>query len=96
MPLSLSINTGTPLPNGQVFPLDNDSVVGLTLDPLNPIFVGSVGVLDAAGAATATFYVPPLQLLSGLTCYSSALTIDTPTFPVVRTIIAKPVAVPIL
>ena len=95
MPLSLSMHVGTLLPDGQLFPLDHDAVLDLTMDPFNAVFVGSVGVLDASGTATATLNVPPLPVLSGIALYSSALTIDAPTFPLVRTIITSPVMVTI-
>ena len=95
MPISLGANNGITLPDGRVFPLDLDSVLEFTLDPLNPILVGSFGLLDAQGQGTATFNVPALPWLSGLTVYSAALTLDAPTFPLIRTIVSAPVAVTI-
>jgi len=89
MPLALGTGTGITLPDGRVFPLDQDSVLDFTVDPFNPIFVGSFGVLNAQGRGTATFYVPPLPWLSGLTVYSAALTLDPPTFPLIRTIVSE-------
>ncbi|MCK5940802.1 MAG: CRTAC1 family protein [Planctomycetes bacterium] len=93
--MSFSTANGIALPSGDVFPLDHDALLSLTLDPSNPILVGSVGTVPANGEATATLHVPPLPLLSGLTCYSAALTTDVPSFPVVRTVVAKPIAIQI-
>ena len=93
--LSLSANTGIALPDGDVIPIDFDFVTALTLDPLNPVLVGSVGTLDQTGAATATLNVPPLPFLSGWTLYGAALTTDQPTFPYARTVLAHPITIAI-
>ena len=95
MVLSLSANNGIPLGNGDVLPIDFDPLTQITLDPNNPIFVGSIGTLDPVGEATATLFVPPLALLSGLTVYVGAVTTDVPTFPIARTTLVEAVAIPI-
>jgi len=94
--LSFSANTGLPLGNGESLPIDFDPLTQITLDPFNPIFVGSVGNIDAAGNATATLNIPPLPFLSGFQVYSSGLTLDyTGPFSGVRTVQSRAVAIPI-
>ena len=88
MVLSLSNTVGTSLGPNAVLPIDFDSLAALTIDPANPILVGSNGSLDAQGDASATVNIPPLPFLSGFTIYAAALTIDAPLFPFARTVIA--------
>lgn len=88
MVLSLSNTVGTSLGPNAVLPIDFDSLAALTIDPANPILVGSNGSLDAQGDASATVNIPPLPFLSGFTIYAAALTIDAPLFSFARTVIA--------
>lgn len=92
--LSLSANNGIPLGNGNILPIDFDALTQITLDPANPIFVGSVGIVDAAGNATATLNVPPLPFLSGFQVFSSGLTLDSAApFNGARTVLARAVTI---
>lgn len=93
--LSLSANYGIPLGNGNFLPIDFDALTQITLDPSNPFFVGSVGIVDAAGNASATLNVPPLPLLSGLSVFSSGLTTDVAPFYGVRTVLTDVVTIAI-
>ncbi len=92
--LSFSNNVGTPVGN-QTLPIDFDALTATTLNPSNPIFVGSIGTVDANGDASATLFVPPLPILSGLTVYAGGLTVDPANFPVARTVLNESVAIPI-
>ena len=92
--LSFSSQVGIPLGN-QTLPIDFDALTAVTLDPLNPFFVGSVGALDANGDASATLFVPPIVELSGLTVYAGGFTTDPVNFPLVRTVLQRAVAIPI-
>ena len=74
---------------------DFDALTAFTLDPTNPIFVGSIGTIDANGSANATLFVPPVPLLSGLTVYAGGLTTDPANFLVARTVLREAVAIPI-
>lgn len=94
--LSFSANTGLPLGNGETLPIDFDPLTQITLDPANPIFVGSIGTVDAAGNATATLNVPPFPFLSGFTVYAGGMTLDNNApFNPVRTVLSRAVAIPI-
>tara|TARA_R110002096_G_scaffold400674_1_gene597319 strand:- start:5061 stop:6935 length:1875 start_codon:yes stop_codon:yes gene_type:complete len=95
MVLSFSATNGIPLGNGDVLPIDFDALTQITLNPFNPIFVGSIGTLDGAGLATATLNVPPVPLLAGLTVFVGAVTTDAPTFPIARTTLVNAVAISI-
>jgi hypothetical protein len=92
--LSFSNNVGTPVGN-QTLPIDFDALTATTLNAANPIFVGSLGTVDANGDASATLFVPPLPILSGFTVYAGGLTVDPANFPVARTVINESVAIPI-
>lgn len=94
MVLSFSNNVGIAL-GDQTLPIDFDALTAFTLDPTNPIFVGSIGTIDANGSANATLFVPPVPLLSGLTVYAGGLTTDPANFPVARTVLREAVAIPI-
>jgi hypothetical protein len=59
-------------------------VFGLSVQPGNGVFLGFSGTLDAAGAASAAFAVPPLPVLAGLPLYFSGLTVQSPSPPVER------------
>ncbi len=95
MVMALSANVGIPLPDGAVIPIDYDILTAATLGP-NVLLPGSVGVLDANGAASSAVNIPPFPFLSGWTLYATILTLDQPAFPYARTVMAKALPVPIL
>jgi len=92
--LSFSQNVGIAL-GAQTLPIDFDALTAVTLDPSNPIFVGSIGNVDNQANASATLHVPPVPLLSGLTVYAAGLTTDPGNFPLARTVLRDAVAIAI-
>jgi len=61
----------------------------LTLSVGNALLPNSVGVLDANGSASSALTLPNVPGISGLTLYATAVTMDTPRFPFVRTVFPK-------
>jgi hypothetical protein len=54
-----------------------------------------LGLLDAAGGASSPLLVPPLPWLVGTTLYGTAVTLDMPAFPLLRTVFPAAVAITI-
>lgn len=73
---ALGRNLGIPLPDGRTFPLNNDALLMLTVNP-NPFLVGFVGVLDANGVYDmGTINVPPAVGLEGIFIYLAFAVFD--------------------
>lgn len=62
---------GMPLPGGkETLPLNWDFFTGVVINALNtPIFDDFMGVLDGAGAAAATLFLPPVPGAAGITLH---------------------------
>lgn len=76
--MSLGTTFGTPLGDGRTFPLDLDPLLLLSIT--NPISIGlqnNIGALTPQGRATATWAIPNVRELSGLSVYAAFMTIDT-------------------
>ncbi|HEB53418.1 MAG TPA: CRTAC1 family protein [bacterium] len=75
-----------PLPDGTVLPLLPDALTSYTLTPGNVMLPNSVGIVGPGGAVSSPLSMPAIPGLPGLTLYASAVTLDMPTFPWVRTV----------
>jgi DNA-binding beta-propeller fold protein YncE len=75
---SASVDRGIPLGSAGLFPLDNDTLLRLTLDPLTRECVGFKGFLGPNGRAVAQFrsshHAPGVP--AGTTIYLAAVTFD--------------------
>jgi hypothetical protein len=66
-----------PPPDNRVVPLNPDLLFFLSLDPLNPVFAGFSGVLDANGVYDGeTIAIPPVVALEGLFFYVAFVVFD--------------------
>ena len=74
--MSDGIQPGTVLPGGGLLPLNNGFLLGLSIDPASPFFLGFVGVLPANGTVSPTFFPPYLPFLAGWPLYSAPFTLD--------------------
>jgi hypothetical protein len=67
---------GIPLPQGRHIPLTPDFLFDWSLDPTNPIFLGTFGVLASDGTAIVSLRVPPVPALSGFRFHGAFLVVD--------------------
>ncbi|HYC77809.1 MAG TPA: hypothetical protein VEI02_09295, partial [Planctomycetota bacterium] len=67
---------GIGLADGRVIPLALDFLLTLSLDPLNGIFVNTIGALDGLADGAVAFNVPNLPVLTGATIYCAFVTAD--------------------
>lgn len=75
--MSLSNASGISLPGVRTIPLDFDDLFILTaLNQAPTVFENYAGTLDANGEATATFHVPPIPALVGVTFHTAFVTVD--------------------
>lgn len=79
--LSATAGPATVLGDGTELPVAIDPVTTATLEPGNPVFAGSVGVMDGAGHAQATLVLPNLASLAGIDLYATGLTFDPINLP---------------
>ena len=78
-----------------MLPIDRDILTDAILPPGNPFLPSSSGALDANGDASSLFHIPSLPFLSGVRVYATTVTLDQPTFPLARTVIADPLVIQI-
>ncbi len=86
MPLSATPGSTT-LPSGRSIPLSFDLLSAATLVIGNAVTPTGVGTLDATGHGQTGLIVPSSPALSGLTFYTTALTIDSSEPESIRTIL---------
>jgi hypothetical protein len=96
MALAFSDTPPTLFPDGNVVPIHLDDLTAYSLVSGNPVLPHPIGIMDANGRASSPLFIPPLPALSGLTIYATAMTLDMPTFPLLRTVFPKALPIPIL
>jgi len=73
---SAATSPGILLPDFRTIPLAYDALLALSTDPLNPIFLNTIGTLDGSGASIVSVLVPSVPSLAGLTLYTAFLTVN--------------------
>jgi hypothetical protein len=82
--------TQLPAPDLRVVPVNVDPLLMLSLDPLNPIFLGFAGALDANGVYDgASIVIPPGLGLEGFWFYVAFVVVD-PAGPIGIGTISRP------
>lgn len=66
---------GIPLPDGRTVPVNDDLLFQVSLDPMQSVFNGMTGNLDALGQGSFQINVPNDPALSGFTAWFSAVTL---------------------
>ncbi|MFY9343126.1 MAG: N-acetylmuramoyl-L-alanine amidase [Planctomycetota bacterium] len=74
--LSEYFTPGTPLPGGNLLPLNNGFLLQAGLDPTSPFFLGFIGTLAPAGTASPTLFAPYLPFLAGWPLYFCGFTLE--------------------
>lgn len=74
IPLSLGTSPGVQL-DGRILNLNADALMAASLS-LSPVLVNNLGVFSGSPTAVATFHVPDIAALTGLTLHIGGLTLD--------------------
>jgi hypothetical protein len=82
--LAFAESPATLLPDGTMLPIAVDPLTALVLQPGNQVLSGATGTVGPNGTATASFVLPPMPVLAGITVYATAVTVDPVHAPAVR------------
>ena len=93
MVLSFNASPQSQLPDGRFVPLNLDALSSYSVIPGNQFLSNPLNFLDVNGRATSSLSMPNNPLLTGLTLWATAATIEPQGFPFVRTLFPQPVEI---